>query len=426
MLSLLATLTASLCACGGSDSAGSDTASTSSGTDLTQTSDSSANSDSDLDQASDNSVADTTYDTSQFSRGNISAGEKKELSTLCGITYPITMEEFDELSGGYKYGSDETYYEHLSDLVADTETPAEDDASKNSVSGKSITSISLDTLTRSSSLRVYNYSDDSMMIGQLIKENYFSYELYTASLIENVGDISAIEYIPSIIDNLGSPDYIIDYTTITSSTLEDGSKQDLCRYNMIYDYGSYVISLRVNESMTHSDGDNTQYDNVIGYTYFQRNAFLLYLDRDFADFSDDDLSVTSADGEISFSDFVQSEKDLVVDDDSSDNTATSGGAVSKDSLELSDKVMSIDDRFTVSKWGYVLVGTVECDSLHVGDEVAVALSDGTYIQSTVSVMEINRKEIEEVEKDTLVGIVLDGVDADSGVDYNNVIYLLKK
>jgi hypothetical protein len=371
-------------------------------------------------------VADTTYDTSQFSRVNISAGEKKELSTLCGITYPITMEEFDELSGGYKYGSDETYYEHLSDLVADTETPAEDDASKNSVSGKSITSISLDTLTRSSSLRVYNYSDDSMMIGQLIKENYFSYELYTASLIENVGDISAIEYIPSIIDNLGSPDYIIDYTTITSSTLEDGSKQDLCRYNMIYDYGSYVISLRVNESMTHSDGDNTQYDNVIGYTYFQRNAFLLYLDRDFADFSDDDLSVTSADGEISFSDFVQSEKDLVVDDDSSDNTATSGGAVSKDSLELSDKVMSIDDRFTVSKWGYVLVGTVECDSLHVGDEVAVALSDGTYIQSTVSVMEINRKEIEEVEKDTLVGIVLDGVDADSGVDYNNVIYLLKK
>jgi hypothetical protein len=419
MLSLLATLTASLCACGGSDSA-------SSGTDLTQTSGNSANSDSDSDQASDNSVADTAYDTSQFSRVNISAGEKKELSTLCGITYPITMEEFDELSGGYKYGSDETYYEHLSDLVADTETPAEDDASKNSVSGKSITSISLDTLTRSSSLRVYNYSDDSMMIGQLIKENYFSYELYTASLIENVGDISAIEYIPSIIDNLGSPDYIIDYTTITSSTLEDGSKQDLCRYNMIYDYGSYVISLRVNESMTHSDGDNTQYDNVIGYTYFQRNAFLLYLDRDFADFSDDDLSVTSADGEISFSDFVQSEKDLVVDEASSDNTATRGGTVSKDSLELSDKVMSIDDRFTVSKWGYVLVGTVECDSIHVGDEVAVALSDGTYIQSTVSVMEINRKEIEEVEKDTLVGIVLDGVDADSGVDYNNVIYLLKK
>jgi GTPase len=72
------------------------------------------------------------------------------------------------------------------------------------------------------------------------------------------------------------------------------------------------------------------------------------------------------------------------------------------------------------------VGTVECDSIHVGDEVAVALSDGTYIQSTVSVMEINRKEIEVVEKDTLVGIVLDGVDADSGVDYNNVIYLLKK
>jgi hypothetical protein len=265
-----------------------------------------------------------------------------------------------------------------------------------------------------------------------------------SALIESVGDTHDTEYISTIIDNLGSPDYIIDYTSDAAYTPDDEYEGlHARRYEMIYDYGSYIISLPISETVTCVVDNNIVYDsyyeNSVGYNYYPRNAFLLHLDRDFTDYNEGELIVTGIEGEISFSDFVQSEKDLVVDEDSVSQTQDSSDNAnsrtdedtdtqeSNDSFTTGDKIMSIDDEFTISKWGYVLVGTVECESLHTGDEVVAELSDGTLVASKVTVMEIKRKEIDAVSKGEEVGIVLDGIDSNTAnLGHGDVIYFLEK
>jgi hypothetical protein len=387
------------------------------------------NSDSDTEE----DLSDLTFDPQAFARSHLTVGDKKNLTELDGITYPITDEELDELTSGYSY-SNETYAT-IAELIAATETPVENDVWKNSVNENAKDTVWAVDKDSISSIDVFNYSDEKTMLGELIKEGYVRYNLFITKLLEDDDYVTDEEYIDYIVDKLGSPDYIIDLPDTGEALASDDEFEGLHMrfYDMIYDYGSYQICLSVDEEYFNMIDDGKVYSNYsdcsVSYSYYKRNGYLFHLENDYEDYAEDNLTVLGVDGTLSLEDFIEQEKNEVIDETTEAATEadteeeTEAEAETQD-IELGEFVFTVSDFFHMGDYGMVIVGTVESESLNTGDKVVIVTDTGEMIQTEITWMEIKRKEVTEAIPGEAIGVVLDGIEENEQMDYGWEVYKL--
>jgi hypothetical protein len=234
-----------------------------------------------------------------------------------------------------------------------------------------------------------------------------------------------------IIEKLGNPDYIIDYDAPEGAAPDDVFEGGHYRmYDMIYDYGTYQICLSVTEGWYNFIDDGkvySDYDAIdIDYTYYLRNGYLTHLDRDYTDYTDDDLTVTGVDGNVKFSEFVEMEKNEVVDSAASQETSEvaedEAEGSSQEEVQLGDFIMTIDDYFKITDVGVYVVGTVESSTIYPGDKIVIVGENGETYVTQIESMEMLRKDVTEAKTGEYVGILVGSEIKREDIDYGMSVY----
>jgi hypothetical protein len=379
-----------------------------------------------------------TFDPSVFARSHMTVGGKKPLTEAGNFTYPITNDELDSLTTGYRYvvrgNSDDEEYKTLDEMCEAVDPKCEgDDTHIYSVAGgdaRHIYPLNPDIFNY---IEVINYSDEDKAPGELINDGYVAYHGYSSTLFDGddyayTDDEDKVDY---IIEKLGNPDYIIDYDAPEGAAPDDVFEGGHYRmYDMIYDYGTYQICLSVTEGWYNFIDDGkvySDYDAIdIDYTYYLRNGYLTHLDRDYTDYTDDDLTVTGVDGNVKFSEFVEMEKNEVVDSTASQETSEVAEdeekSSSQEEVQLGEFIMTIDDYFKITDVGVYVVGTVESSTLYPGDKIVIVGENGETYVTQIESMEMLRKDVTEAKTGEYVGILVGSEIKREDIDYGMSVY----
>lgn len=355
---------------------------------------------------------DLTFDVSVFVRSSMETGGKNQISEIAGISYPITYDEMDKLSGGYRYDSDGEEYSSLEACLNIEKTVSPHTESK-------VYAVNKDYAY---DIGFMNDSDEDAKLEDLYEDGYIYYEMMPNCIFQDGITPGDDERVPAILDTLGNPDYIIDFIRYDAS--EDHNGLYICTYEMIYDYDSYQICIFVTEnwfSMVRDDGSIfTIYECDIDYDYYYRNGYLVHLAWELEDnseeYSDEGLYVIGIDGTMSLEDFIEDEKGKTVEDttemDIEDENPDITTEAQNADTELGEMVMVVSDYFNMAERGLIIVGDVVCESLKPEDEVIIIGDSGEVIQTKVEWMEMYRKEVSEAVMGDTVGILLEGIERD--------------
>jgi translation elongation factor EF-Tu-like GTPase len=127
------------------------------------------------------------------------------------------------------------------------------------------------------------------------------------------------------------------------------------------------------------------------------------------------------DGNVKFSEFVDMEKNEVVDTTASQETSevaedeTEGS--SQEDVQLGEFIMTIDDYFKITEIGVYIVGTVESSTIYPGDKIVIVGENGETYATQIESMEMLRKDVTEAKTGEYVGIQIG-----SNVKYENIDY----